>query len=108
MLGDLHLIHADQRPEEGDRGSLVHNGNIAGGLRGDLAQTVACCQRPALVGPSNLLGDPHHHAAVQHDPQRRRRRHHDLPLNVAERDQIQTRIVLVAGQALSQFFRFFG
>ena len=40
LLGDLHLVHADQRAQKGQRRRLIHHRQVAGGLRGDLPQTV--------------------------------------------------------------------
>lgn len=107
LFGNFNLIHSNQRTKDRQPRGFFHDAEIFRGLRGDLPETITGDEGPAALAPGQLFGNSDHHAPIEDNSKRRRRAHHNLSLDIAERNQIQPGLELIAGQQGSELTHFF-
>ena len=97
--GDLVLVHADERPQHGQRRDLVDRAQILDRLRRHLADDLAGHERAGAMLVRDGLGNAHHQPAIDDDAQGRRDREDDLLLDLAERHEEEPRAMLELASA---------
>ena len=105
MGDDFGFVHADERAQDGRRGGLIYDGDVAECLRRDLPEAFAGCERVGALFGGERLGDADHKAAVGDDAERAGRFEDDLALDAGERDEQQARVVLPCVEERCKVFR---
>ena len=94
---DLLLVHGDQRPEDRHVRGLIDHRHVVERLRRDLADDVAGHERARPHVTRDPLRDAQHQSPVDDHAQIALHAQRDLPLQLAERHEIQLRFA--AGSA---------
>ena len=89
LIGDFHLVHADERAQERQLCRLFNDRQVLRCLRGDLPQAIACDESPAVFAFGEFLRDADHDASVEHHAKWGRRVRHNVALNLPERDDVE-------------------